>query len=76
MVLYIMTKNNTIYLAKITKYADYEADTTLEMEAFTYMSDAEAFLLSNGMERNEWGNWSSKLDPWSIDGSIIELEVK
>jgi hypothetical protein len=70
-----MMKNKTIYLAKITKSRDYESDFTREMEAFEYMSDAEAFMAANNMERNSWGDWYSTLS-CDIDGSITTLEVK
>jgi hypothetical protein len=73
-VLYSMTKNKTIYLAKITKLRDYESDITLEMEAFDSLEKAEAFLKANNMVEGRFG-WTSKIS-MDLDASIIELEVK
>jgi hypothetical protein len=69
-----MTKNKTIYLAKITKLRDYESDITLEMEAFDSLEKAEAFLKANNMVEGRFG-WTSKIS-MDLDASIIELEVK
>lgn len=70
MVLYIMT----IYLAKITKSRDYDEDITIAAEAFSTMEKAEAFMVSEGMMKNTWGEWSgANLD---YTGEIWVLTVK
>jgi hypothetical protein len=69
-----MTKT-TIYLAKITKSKDYGADLVLDLEAFSTLEKAEAFMLSSGMMKNSWGGWK-KPDNYDYDGTIDALEVK
>jgi hypothetical protein len=70
-------KNETIYLVKITQSTDYEPDTTLEMEAFTYMSDAQMFLASHNFEMDRsCCHWHKKDNPWDFEASITELTVK
>jgi hypothetical protein len=69
-------KNETIFLVKITQSTDYESDTTLEMEAFTYLSDAQMFLTSHNFEMSPAGDWRSVSYPWESEASITELTVK
>lgn len=69
-----MTKNNTIYLAKITKLRDYEADITVELEAFGSLEKAMAFLTEKGMVELSY-SWVSPTNG-DIEGSIIPLTVK
>jgi hypothetical protein len=69
-------KNETIYLVKITQSTDYEPDTTLEMEAFTYLSDAQMFLASHNFEMGPFGVFFNKDHPWDFEASITELTVK
>ena len=69
-------KNETIYLVKITQSTDYEPDTTLEMEAFTSLFDAQMFLVSHNFEMDPFGGWHKKDHPWDFEASITELTVK
>ena len=65
----------TIYLAKITKMKDYGADLVLDLEAFSTLEKAEAFMVSAGLTKNAWGEWE-KLNCYDYVGSIDELEVR
>jgi len=69
-----MTKNNTIYLAKITKLRDYETDLELELEAFDSLEKAMAFLTEKGMVELSY-SWVSPTNG-DIEGSITTLKVK
>lgn len=69
-----MTKNKTIYLAKITKSRDYDSDITVEMEAFDSLEKAMAFLTENGMVELSY-IWVSPTNG-DIEGSITTLELK
>lgn len=72
-----MTKNNTIYLAKITKLRDYEADITLELEAFDSMDKAVAFMTENNLRPMKYCDTEFVSDiSLDVEGSITTLKVK
>jgi hypothetical protein len=68
-------KNNTIYLAKITKLKDYGSDLILDLEAFDTLEKAEAFMMENDMVRTGWGGWEMP-DAFDYEGTIDALEIK
>ncbi len=67
-----MIKNNTIYLAKITKLGLYQEPA--ELEAFTTLEKAEAFMRKCNMVKSRWGGWLMELNE-DYSGSIHELTV-
>ena len=77
MVLYIMTKT-TIYLAKIIKPNDYSTDTTIELEAFTTLEKAMAFMTEKGMVELSYG-WVADVAAYrpdsDMEGTIEALKV-
>jgi hypothetical protein len=67
-----MTKT-TIYLAKITK-ATYDDTYVVELEAFSTLEKAEAFMVEKGMIKKDWG-WSMETN-LNYEGDITKLVVK
>ena len=68
-------KKTMIFLASVTKTADYSGDVTLAMEAFFTMDKAEAFMTKNGLVKRAWGGLENPKN-FDIKGEITYLEVK
>ena len=68
-------KKTMIFLASVTKTADYESDVILAMEAFFTMEKAEAFMTKNGLVKRGWGGWENPKN-FDIKGEITYMEVK
>lgn len=68
-------KNNTIYLAKITKLKGHGSGRSFVLEAFDTLEKAKAFMMENDMVRTGWGGWEMAGAP-DYEGTIDALEIK